>query len=54
LVSQAVYRMRFTKYVLGKRGIANAPAVRAPLPELDEFTRLDIDNMLSDLQVAFP
>lgn len=54
LVSQAVYRMRFTKYVLAKRGIVDAPGVRTPLPELDEFTRRDIDIMLSDLQAAFP
>lgn len=53
LVSQAVYRMRFTKYVLGKRGIADAPNVRALLPEIDEFTRRDIDNMLADFVGAF-
>lgn len=49
LVSQAVFRMRLTKYVLSKRGIATALHVRAPLPELDEFTRQDIDSMLSEL-----
>lgn len=54
LVSQAVYRMRFTKYVLSKRGIVDALHVRAPLPELDEFTRRDIDRMLADLKAAFP
>lgn len=54
LVSQAVYRMRFTKYLLKKRGIADALHVRAPLPELDEFTQRDIDLMLSDLQAVFP
>ena len=50
LASQAIYRMRLTKYVLSKRGIAKALHVRAPLPELDEFTQHDIDNMLSDLE----
>jgi 4-hydroxy-tetrahydrodipicolinate synthase len=54
LVSQAVYRMRFTKYLLKKRGIADALHVRAPLPELDDFTQRDIDLMLSDLQAVFP
>lgn len=49
LVSQTIYRMRLTKYVLSKRGIADAQHVRAPLPELDEFTRQDIDRMLTDL-----
>ena len=49
LASQAIYRMRLTKYVLSKRGVATALHVRAPLPELDEFTRKDIDSMLSDL-----
>lgn len=54
LVSQAIYRMRLTKCVLKKRGIADALHVRAPLPELDEFTRHDIDLMLSDLKAVFP
>ncbi|MDF1858685.1 MAG: dihydrodipicolinate synthase family protein [Verrucomicrobiales bacterium] len=54
LVSQAVYRMRFTKYLLKRRGVADALHVRAPLPELDEFTQRDIDLMLSDLQAVFP
>ena len=53
LVSQAIYRMRLTKYVLKKRGIADALHVRAPLPELDEFTCRDIDLMLADLVSAF-
>lgn len=50
LVSQLIYRMRLTKYVLDHRGIANDVVVRAPLPEMDEFTRQDIDTMLTDLQ----
>jgi 4-hydroxy-tetrahydrodipicolinate synthase len=54
LVCQAIYRMRFTKYLLERRGIASALSVRAPLPELDEFTRQDIDRMLTDFEEAFP
>lgn len=50
LVSQSIYRMRLTKYVLMKRGVAEALHVRAPLPELDEFTQRDIDQMLVDLE----
>ena len=53
LVSQAVYRMRLTKYVLRQRGIVDALHVRAPLPELDEFARRDVDRMLADLQESF-
>ncbi len=52
LVSQALYRMRLTKYVLMKRGIADALAVRAPLPELDDFTKRDLDQMITDLESA--
>ncbi len=54
LVSQTVYRMRLTKYVLAKRGIADAKRVRAPLPELDEIAQRDIDQMLGELSKAFP
>ena len=50
LVSQTIYRMRLTKYVLAKRGVCRGTFVRAPLPELDEFAKRDIDQMLSDLQ----
>jgi len=50
LVSQLIYRMRLTKYVLDKRGIKNDVVVRAPLPEMDNFTKKDIDAMLLDLQ----
>lgn len=50
LVSQLIYRMRLTKYVLDQRGITNDVIVRAPLPEMDEFTKQDIDVMLRDLQ----
>ena len=52
LVSQIIYRMRLTKYVLDKRGVDNDVVVRAPLPEMDEFTRNDIDRMLFDLQAV--
>ncbi len=50
LVSQLIYRMRLTKYVLNKRGITNDVVVRAPLPEMDDFTKQDIDVMLKDLE----
>mgnify|MGYP001250664096 CR=1 FL=1 len=51
---QMIYRMRLTKYVLKKRGITDRLHVRAPLPELDEFTRQDIDTMVEDLKALFP
>jgi 4-hydroxy-tetrahydrodipicolinate synthase len=54
LLSQAIYRMRLTKYVLARRGIADALHVRAPLPEMDPGTRRDVDTMLADLLVEFP
>ena len=54
LTSQAVYRMRLTKYVLKGRGIVEALRVRAPLPELDDFTKKGIDRMLEDLETSFP
>lgn len=50
LVSQLIYRMRLTKYVLNSRGIENDVVVRAPLPEMDEMTKRDIDRMLADLE----
>lgn len=54
LVAQAIYRMRLTKQVLARRGIADAQHVRAPLPEMDAFTRRDVDTMLADLLAEFP
>ena len=54
LVSQLIYRMRLTKYVLDKRGITNDVVVRAPLPEMDEFTKQDINVMLQDLKEVLP
>ena len=51
---QMIYRMRLTKYVLKQRGVMDRLHVRAPLPELDEFTRQDIDTMLADLKAVFP
>jgi 4-hydroxy-tetrahydrodipicolinate synthase len=54
LVAQAIYRMRLTKYVLAKRGIAEAQHVRASLPEMDAFTQRDVDTMLADLMAEFP
>ncbi|MDF1739149.1 MAG: dihydrodipicolinate synthase family protein [Verrucomicrobiales bacterium] len=52
LVSQAVYRMRLTKYVLMKRGVSGSLAVRAPLPGMDDFTKRDLDQMITDLEGA--
>jgi len=49
-----IYRMRLTKYVLKQRGITDRLHVRAPLPELDEFTRQDINTMVEDLKALFP
>lgn len=54
LVAQAIYRMRLTKHVLARRGIADAPQVRAPLPAMDAFTQRDVDTMLADLLAEFP
>ena len=51
---QMIYRMRLTKYVLKQRGITDRLHVRAPLPELDEFTRQDINTMVEDLKALFP
>ena len=51
---QMIYRMRLTKYVLKQRGITDRQHVRAPLPELDKFTRQDIDTMVEDLKALFP
>ena len=53
LVSQTVYRMRLTKYILSKRGVANALHVRAPLPEFDDYTRQDLDLMFADFDATF-
>lgn len=50
LVSQAIYRMRLTKYVLARRGVSEGVFVRAPLPVLDQQAMVDIDQMLDDLQ----
>ncbi|HAC81887.1 MAG TPA: dihydrodipicolinate synthase family protein [Deltaproteobacteria bacterium] len=54
LACQMIYRMRLTKYVLKQRGIIDRLHVRAPLPELDEFTRQDIDTMVEDLKALSP
>ena len=51
---QMIYRMQLTKYVLKQRGITDRQHVRAPLPELDKFTRQDIDTMVEDLKALFP
>lgn len=55
LLSQSIYRMRLTKYVLVQRGIIpGTGAVRAPLPEMDAMTRRDIGAMIADLEREFP
>lgn len=55
LLCQSIYRMRLTKYVLSRRGVVSgSSAVRAPLPEMDEMTRRDIDTMVADLEREFP
>ena len=54
LTAQALYRTRFTKYVLERRGIVDRQHVRADHPELDAEARQDIDAMLDDLHAAFP
>ncbi|MBI4626567.1 MAG: dihydrodipicolinate synthase family protein [Verrucomicrobia bacterium] len=54
LVAQAIYRMRLTKHVLAKRGIADARHVRATLPAMDAFAQRDVDTMLADLLAEFP
>jgi 4-hydroxy-tetrahydrodipicolinate synthase len=54
LTAQAIYRMRLTKDVLARRGIADARHVRAVLPAMDAFTQRDVDTMLADLLAEFP
>ena len=54
LLAQAIYRMRLTKHVLARRGIADSCHVRAPLPEMDACARRDADTMLADLLAEFP
>jgi 4-hydroxy-tetrahydrodipicolinate synthase len=52
LVIQANYRMRFTKHVLARRGIADAVGVRAKLPTFDEYDVADIDEWLKVLGIG--
>tara|TARA_R110002049_G_scaffold285698_1_gene466666 strand:+ start:36202 stop:37125 length:924 start_codon:yes stop_codon:yes gene_type:complete len=52
LTSQAIYRMRLTKYILQQRGVADATLVRAPLPDLDSMAKRDVETMLDDLRNA--
>jgi 4-hydroxy-tetrahydrodipicolinate synthase len=57
LLIQMHYRMRFTKYVLMRRGIFENDAVRAPIPEMDDWDRREIDALLAriaDLLDAAP
>lgn len=57
LVMQAFSRMRFTKYVLARRGILANDVVRAKIPPLDVHERAEIDALLErigDRLVAAP
>lgn len=49
LMMQAVFRWRLTKYVLGKRGLIDNEATRAPGPALDDRDRAEIDTLLTRL-----
>lgn len=53
LIIQAIYRMCLTKYVLTQRGIFNNTVVRAPLPELDELDKKELDFQLKNLSKYF-
>jgi 4-hydroxy-tetrahydrodipicolinate synthase len=46
LVMQAFSRMRFTKYVLTKRGVLTNNEVRAKIPPLDAHEMAEIDAWL--------
>ena len=50
LLFQAVFRMRMTKEVLVRRGIIRSPAVRAPLPTLDDQDQTELQTMLSQVE----
>jgi 4-hydroxy-tetrahydrodipicolinate synthase len=57
LLIQMHYRMRFTKYVLMRRGIFENDAVRAPVPEMDDQDRREVDALLAriaDLMAVAP
>ena len=47
---QAVFRMRMTKAVLKLRGLIETERVRAPLPELDEQDRRELETMLTEVR----
>ncbi|WP_298530834.1 dihydrodipicolinate synthase family protein [uncultured Algibacter sp.] len=49
LIIQAIYRMRLTKYVLTRKGVFKNTIVRAPLPELDDLDKKEIDFQLKNL-----
>jgi 4-hydroxy-tetrahydrodipicolinate synthase len=51
LVIQALYRMRFTKHVLARRGITDAVGVRAKLPAFDDYDVAEIDAWLAELDL---
>ena len=53
LMIQALSRMRFTKYVLARRGVLANDAVRAPIAPLDGHDRHEIDAWLADLEPSF-
>ena len=47
---QAVFRMRMTKAVLKLRGLVETERVRAPLPEMDEQDREELETMLAEVR----
>ena len=47
---QAVFRMRMTKAVLKRRGLIGTERVRAPLPELDDRDRRELETMLDEIR----
>ncbi len=53
LIIQAVYRMRLTKYVFTLRGIFKNSIVRAPLPELDELDKKELNYQIEVLSKYF-
>jgi 4-hydroxy-tetrahydrodipicolinate synthase len=53
LVIQALSRMRFTKYVLARRGVLENDVVRAAIPPLDAHDRAEVDVWLDDVAEFF-
>ena len=49
LTIQLPYRMRFTKYILAKKGLIKSEKVREPLPEIDQYLRSYILELYNKL-----